>query len=35
MDTEVVLGLVDKPKVHAPGKEVLAPLHGVSASLGV
>ena len=33
MDPEAVLGLVDKPQVHAIGKEVLALLHRVSASL--
>lgn len=33
MDPEAVLGLVDKPEVHALGKEVLALLHRVSASL--
>ena len=33
MDPEAVLGLVDKPEVHAIGKEVLALLHRVSASL--
>lgn len=33
MDPEAVLGLVDKPEVHALGKEVLALLRRVSASL--
>jgi hypothetical protein len=33
MDPEAVLGLVDKPQVRAIGKEVLALLHRVSASL--
>lgn len=33
MDPEAVLGLVDKPQVHAIGKEVLALLQRVSASL--
>jgi uncharacterized protein (DUF302 family) len=33
MDPEAVLGLVDKPQVQAIGKEVLALLHRVSASL--
>lgn len=33
MDPEAVLGLVDKPQVHAIGKEVLTLLHRVSASL--
>ena len=33
MDPEAVLGQVDKPQVHAIGKEVLALLHRVSASL--
>lgn len=33
MDPEAVLGLVDKPQVHVIGKEVLALLHRVSASL--
>ncbi|NDP38955.1 MAG: DUF302 domain-containing protein [Rhodoferax sp.] len=33
MDPEAVLGLVDKPQVDAIGKEVLALLHRVSASL--
>jgi len=33
MNPEAVLGLVDKPQVHAIGKEVLALLHRVSASL--
>ena len=33
MDPEAVLGLVDKPEVHAIGKEVLALLHRVSANL--
>ena len=33
MDPQAVLGLVDKPQVQAIGKEVLALLHRVSASL--
>ena len=33
MDTDVVLQLVDKPEVHALGKEVKALLQRVSASL--
>lgn len=33
MDPEAVLGLVDKPEVHALGQEVLALLRRVSASL--
>ena len=33
MDPQARLGLVDKPQVHAIGKEVLALLHRVSASL--
>lgn len=33
MDPVAVLGLVDQPQVHAIGKEVLALLHRVSASL--